>query len=69
MREDDRGSPFIMFFAQVFFGAYLGGFHRSLQSGLEWTSPTPTPKSLLMGGIPSIVRGIEGFGVFHRSET
>ena len=60
---------FIMFSARVFFGAYSGGFRRSLQSGLEWTSPTLEPKNLLTGEILSIVQGTEGFDVFRRSET
>ena len=54
---------------RVFVGACSGDSRRSLQSGLERTSPTPAPKSLLMGGTPSIVQGTGGFGVFHRSET
>ena len=55
MREVSRDSSFIMLVVWVFFGACLGGFHRSLRLGLEQTSPTPTPKSLLTGETPSIV--------------
>ena len=66
--EDDRDRfSFIMLFARVFFGACSGGSHRSLQSGLERTSPTLEPKSLPMGGTPSIARGIGDFVVFHGS--
>ena len=60
---------FITLFARVSFGAYLDGFRRSLQSGLERTSPTLEPKSLPTGEIPSIVQGIGGFNVFHGSGT
>ena len=59
---------FIMLVARVFFGACSGGFRRSLRSGSERTFPTLEPKSLLMEGNLSIVRGIEGFGVFHGSK-
>ena len=69
MNEVGSGSSFIMLFVRVFFGACSGGFYRSLQSGLERTSPTLEPKSLLMGGIPSSVRGTGGFDAFHGSET
>ena len=60
---------FIMLFARVFFGACSDGFHRSLQSGLERTSPTLEPKSLPTRENLSTVQGIEGFGVFHGSGT
>ena len=46
--------PFIMLFARVFSGACSGDFRRSLRSGLERTSPTLEPKSLLTGETPSI---------------
>ena len=69
MRETSQGNLFIRLSAQVFFGACLGGFHRSLRSGLEQTSPTLEPKSLLMGETPSIVQGIGDFDVFHGSGT
>ena len=49
--------------------ALSGDCHRSLQSGLERTSPTLEPKSLLTGGTLSIVRGTGDFDVFHGSET
>ena len=67
-RQSSR-SFFIAFSVRVFSGACSGGFHRSLQLGLEQTSPTLEPKSLLTGGNLSIVQGIEGFDVSHRSET
>ena len=59
----------IVFVVRVFFGAYSGGSHRSLQWGLERTSPTLEPKSLPTGEILSIVRETGGSDVFHRSET
>jgi hypothetical protein len=59
---------FITLVVRVFFGACLGDFRRSLRLGLERTSLTPTPKSLLMGETPSIVQGTGGFDVFHGSE-
>ena len=68
MEENDSNSLLITLFAQVFFGAYLDDFHRSLQSGLEWTSPTPKPKSLLKGESPSIALGIANVGVVHGNE-
>ena len=67
MREVGWNGSFIMLFARVFFRACLGGFHRSLQSGLERTSPTLKPKSLLKGESPSIIRGIADFGISHGS--
>ena len=60
--------PLIMLFAWVFVGAYSGGSCRSLLLGLERTSPTLEPKSLLKGESPSIIPGIEGFGVVHGSK-
>ena len=60
---------FITLFAWAFFGAYSGGFHRSLQSGLERTSPTLEPRSLLKGENLSSAQGTEGFVVSHGSET
>ena len=69
MEEDWLDSSFIKLFAQVFFGAYLDDFHRSLQLGLERTSPTPKPKSLLKGESPSIVLGTASFGIVRGSET
>ena len=69
MREDERNRLFIRFSVRVFFEACSGGSRRSLRSGLERTSPTLEPKSLLMGETPSIVQGTEGFDVSHRSET
>ena len=65
MREGECNRLLIMLSAQVFSGACSGGSHRSLRLGLERTSPTLEPKSLLTGENPSITRGIEGFGVFH----
>ena len=59
---------FITLVVQAFFGAYSGGFRRSLRLGLERTSPTLEPKSLLMEEILSIVQGTEDSYVFHRSE-
>jgi hypothetical protein len=59
---------FITLVARAFFGAYSGDFHRSLQLGLERTSPTLEPKSLLKGENLSTAQGIEGFVVFHGSE-
>ena len=69
-----KGRPFdmavlIAFFARVSFGAYSDDSRRSLQLGPERTSPTLEPKSLLMGGNLSIVRGTGGFDVSHGSET
>ena len=58
---------FITLFARVSFGAYLDGFRRSLQSGLERTSPTLEPKSLLTGGIPSTALGTGDFDVSRGS--
>ena len=73
VNEDEGGTvepvSFIAFVARVFSGAYSGGFHRSLQSGLERTSPTLEPKSLLTGETLSSVRGTGDFVVFHGSET
>ena len=68
-RETSPYSLFIVLVARVFFGAYSGGFRRSLRSGLERTSPTPEPKSLPTGETPSIVQGTGGFDVCHGSET
>jgi hypothetical protein len=59
----------IMLVDRVSFRALSGDCHRSLQSGLERTSPTLEPKSLLTGGTLSIVRGTGVFDVFHGSET
>ena len=68
--EDETIGPvsFITLVAQAFFGAYSGGFHRSLQSGLERTSLTLEPKSLLKGETLSSAQGTEGFVVCHGSE-
>ena len=59
---------FITLVVQAFFGAYSGDFRRSLRLGLERTSPTLEPKSLLTGETLSNGRGTEGFDVFHGSE-
>ena len=67
MREVDRDSPLIMLFAWVSFGACSGGSRRSLRSGLERTSLTLEPKSLLTGETPSIIQGIGGFDVSRGS--
>jgi hypothetical protein len=68
MREVSWDSSFIMLFVRVFFGACLGDSHGSLRLGLEQTSPTPKPKSLLKGESPSIALGIASVGVIHRSK-
>ena len=60
---------FIMSVARAFFGACSDGLHRNLQSGPEWTSPTPKLKNLLKGENPSIAPGIEGSGIVHGSKT
>ena len=67
MGDNDYDRLFIMLFARVFFGAYSDGFHRSLRSGLERTSPTLEPKNLLTGENLSIVQGTGGRGVCHGS--
>ena len=67
--ETIESVSFITLVVRAFFGAYSGGFRRNLRSGLERTSPTLEPKSLLMGGILSSVRGTGDFVAFHGSET
>ena len=67
--ETLQPASFITLVVRAFFGAYPGGFRRSLQSGLEQTSPTLEPKSLPKGENLSSARGTGGFVVFHGSET
>ena len=67
MREGNRDGFFIVFIVRVSFEAYSDGFHRNLRSGLEQTSPTLEPKSLLTGETLSITQGTGGFNVSHGS--
>ena len=65
MEENNSSCCLITLFGWVFFGAYLDGFCRSLQSDLERTSPTPKPKSLPKGESPSIALGTASVDVIH----
>ena len=62
------GGLLIELFVRAFFRAYLDGFHRSLLSDLERTSPTPKPKSHLKGENPSIAPGTANSCVVRGSE-